>query len=96
MKITKRQLRRIIREEKRRILNEIGPSRPIPNPKMKSPGQDTPGEKGMKSQFAAKKLQTALANLQDLAVSLLTAKSFTKIERFGFSLINNSKTFETL
>ena len=66
MKITKRQLRRIIREEKRRILNEIGPSRPIPNPEMKSPGEDTPGEKGMKNQFAAKKLQTLYKNLMDM------------------------------
>ncbi len=66
MKITKRQLRRIIREEKRRILNEIGPSRPIPNPEMKSPGQDTPGEKGMKNQAAAKKLQTLYKNLMDM------------------------------
>ena len=66
MKITKRQLRRIIREEKRRIMNEIGPSRPIPNPEMKSPGQDTPGEKGMKNQFAAKKLQTVYKNLMDI------------------------------
>lgn len=66
MKITKNQLRRIIREEKRRIMNEIGPSRPIPNPEMKSPGQDTPGEKGMKNQFAAKKLQTAYKNLMDI------------------------------
>ena len=66
MKITKRQLRRIIREEKRRILNEIGPSRPIPNPKMKSPGQDTPGEKGMKNQFAAKKLLSLYKNLMDI------------------------------
>ncbi len=70
MKITKGQLRRIIREEKRRILNEIGPSRPIPNPEMKSPGEDTPGEKGMKNQAAAKKLQTALAKLQDLTYNV--------------------------
>ena len=66
MKITKNQLRRIIREEKRRIMNEIGPSRPIPNPEMKSPGQDTPGEKGMKIQFAAKKLKTVYNNLMDI------------------------------
>ena len=66
MKITKRQLRRIIREEKARIMNEIGPSRPIPNPEMKLPGEEDEGEKGMKQQFAAKKLQTALAKLQDL------------------------------
>ena len=66
MKITKRQLRRIIREEKARILNEIGPSRPIPNPEMKSPGQDTPGEKGMKNQAAAKKLQTLYKSLMDM------------------------------
>ena len=66
MKITKRQLRRIIREEKRRIVNEIGPSRPVPHPEMKSPGQDTSGEKGMKNQFAAKKLQTLYKNLMDI------------------------------
>ena len=66
MKITKRQLRRIIREEKRRIMNEIGPSRPIPNPEMESPGQDTPGEKGMKNQFAAKKLLSLYKNLMDI------------------------------
>ena len=66
MKITKRQLRRIIREEKRRIVNEIGPARPVPHPKMKSPGQDTQGEKGMKNQFAAKKLQTLYKNLMDI------------------------------
>ena len=66
MKITKRQIRRIIREEKKRILNEIGPSRPIPNPKMKSPGQDTSGEKGMKNQFAAKKLLSLYKNLMDI------------------------------
>ena len=66
MKITKKQLRRIIREEKRRILNEIGPSRPIPNPEMKSPGQDTPGEKGMKNQAAAKKLQALYKSLMDM------------------------------
>ena len=66
MRITKNQLRRIIREEKARIMNEIGPSRPIPNPEMKSPGQDTPGEKGMKQQFAAKKLQTVYKNLMNI------------------------------
>ena len=44
MKITKRQLRRIIREEKARIMNEIGPSRPIPNPEMKLPGEEDEGE----------------------------------------------------
>ena len=63
MKITKRQLRRIIREEKRRIVNEIGPARPVPHPEMKSPGQDTSGEKGMKNQFAAKKLLSLYKNL---------------------------------
>ena len=68
MKITKRQLRRIIREEKRRIVNEIGPARPVPNSEMKSPGEDTPGEKGMKNQFAAKKLQTVYKNLMDIHV----------------------------
>ena len=51
-------------------MNEISTPRPIPNPEMKSPGEDTPGEKGMKSQFAAKKLQTALANLQDLTYNV--------------------------
>ena len=68
MKITKNQLRRIIREEKMRIMNEISKSRPIPNPEMKSPGEDTPGEKGMKNQFAAKKLQTLYRNLMDVHV----------------------------
>ena len=66
MKITKRQLRRIIREEKRRIMNEIGPARPVPHPEMKSPGEDTPAEKGMKQQFAAKKLKTVYNNLMDI------------------------------
>ena len=66
MKITKKQLRRIIREEKRRIMNEIGPARPVPHPEMKSPGQDTPGEKGMKKQFAAKKLQVLYKSLMDM------------------------------
>ena len=66
MKITKRQLRRIIKEEKRRIMNEIGPARPVPHPEMKSPGQDTPGEKGMKNQFAAKKLLSLYKNLMDM------------------------------
>ena len=66
MKVTKNQLRRIIREEKRRIMNEIGPARPVPHPEMKSPGQDTPGEKGMKNQFAAKKLQTVYKNLMNI------------------------------
>ena len=66
MKITKRQLRRIIREEKRRIMNEISRARPVPHPEMKSPGQDTPGEKGMKNQFAAKKLRTVYKNLMDM------------------------------
>ena len=66
MKITKNQLRRIIREEKRRILNEIGPSRPIPNPEMKLPGEEDEGEKGMKQQFAAKKLLTVYKNLMNI------------------------------
>lgn len=63
MKISKRQLVRIINEN-------IRFSRPAPNPEMKSPGEDTPAEKGMKNQFAAKKLQTALANLQDLTYNV--------------------------
>ena len=66
MKITKLQLRGIIREEKRRIMNEIGPARPVPHPEMKSPGQDTPGEKGMKNQLAAKKLLSLYKNLMDI------------------------------
>ena len=66
MKITKRQLRRIIREEKKKIMNEISTPRPIPNPEMKSPGEDTPAEKGMKDQFAAKKLKTVYNNLIDI------------------------------
>ncbi len=67
MKITKRQLRRIIKEEKARLLQEnIRVPRPIPNPEMKSPGVSSPGEKGMKAQFAAKKLQSVYRSLMDM------------------------------
>ena len=67
MKITKRQLRRIIKEEKARLLQEnIRVPRPMPNPEMKSPGVSSPGEKGMKAQFAAKKLQSVYRSLMDM------------------------------
>ena len=71
MKITKRQLRRIIREEKARLLNEQKPSEMSMHDageyyRMKASGKETPGEKGMKNQFAAKKLQTVYKNLMDM------------------------------
>ena len=62
MKITKNQLRRIISEN-------IRFSRPIPNPEMKSPGEDTPAEKGMKQQFAAKKLKAVHKSLMDMGAN---------------------------
>jgi len=71
MKITKNQLRRIIREEKARLLRESKPSEMSMHDaaeyyEMKASGKETSGEKGMKNQFAAKKLQTVYKNLMDM------------------------------
>jgi hypothetical protein len=56
MKITKNQLRRIIREEKSRLLNEMQPA-------------DT-GMMGDKTASAIQMLQTAHANLEDLTYNV--------------------------
>ena len=56
MKITKNQLRRIIREEKSRLLNEMQPA--------------DQGMMGDKTASAIQMLQTAHANLEDLTYNV--------------------------
>ena len=64
MKITKRQLRRIIREEKNRLLNEqIPPDDPYASVGGPDPGPQMSG----KTASAVQDLQTAYVNLEDLA-----------------------------
>ena len=82
MKITKNQLRRIIREEKQRLLNEstpgpsYGQSRPskdfTPDDPYASVGGPDPGPTmGNKTAEAVQDLQTAYVNLEDLASGIM-------------------------
>ena len=66
MKITKRQLRRIIREEKARLLSEQKPS----EMSMHDAAEHYAGSMGDKTASAIQMLQTAYANLEDLTYNV--------------------------